>query len=176
MKYPSICLAVALACALPVSAADFSAKITDVHLCCQSCVKAAEKAVTSVTGATAAVDKDAGTVTITAKDKRTAQNAANALIKAGFWGKSDTHAGSSLLLREATGASGKQVKTLKVAGVHLCCGKCVNGVNDALKDVTGVKANTATKGAESFEVTGDFKDSDVFAALRRAGYTGHVGK
>ena len=176
MKLSSICLAAALACAIPASAADFTAKITDVHLCCQSCVKAAEKAVTSVTGATAAVDKDAGTITITATDKKVAQDAANSLVKAGFWGKSDARTDSQPLLRQATGASGKQVKTLKVEGVHLCCGKCVNGVNDALKDVHGVKANTATKGAESFEVTGDFKDSDVFAALRKAGYTGHVGK
>jgi hypothetical protein len=39
-----------------------------------------------------------------------------------------------------------------------------------------VTGNTATKGAKSFEVTGDFKDSDVFDALQKAGLTGKVGE
>jgi hypothetical protein len=39
-----------------------------------------------------------------------------------------------------------------------------------------VKGNTAAKGAESFEVTGDFKGKDVFAALNNAGLSGKAGK
>jgi copper chaperone CopZ len=76
----------------------------------------------------------------------------------------------------ATGAKGEKVQSLKVDGVHLCCGKCVKSVNTALESVTGVKANTATKGAKSFEITGDFNDKEVFAALQKAGLTGQVGK
>jgi periplasmic mercuric ion binding protein len=65
---------------------------------------------------------------------------------------------------------------LKVEGVHLCCGKCVKAVNHALTTVDGVTTNDATKGAQFFIVTGNFKDSDVFAALQKAGLTGKVGQ
>jgi hypothetical protein len=40
--------------------------------------------------------------------------------------------------------------------------------------VEGVTSNTATKNAETFEVKGDFKPTDVFAALQKAGLTGKV--
>jgi len=56
--------------------------------------------------------------------------------------------------------------------VHLCCPKCVKAVNAALTGVEGVTSNTATKNAETFEVKGDFKPTDVFAALQKAGLTG----
>ena len=49
--------------------AESSAKISGVHLCCQSCVKGVEKAVADVPNVTASVDKDAGTVTLTGPDK-----------------------------------------------------------------------------------------------------------
>lgn len=78
-------------------------------------------------------------------------------------------------LAHKTNNNGK-VHALKVGGVHLCCNKCVSGVNEALGKVDGVKANTAAKGAESFEVTGDFNAKDVFAALNKAGLSGKAGK
>jgi hypothetical protein len=52
----------------------------------------------------------------------------------------------------------------------------MSSVTDALAEVDGVKGNTAAKGAESFEVTGDFKGKDVFAALNKAGLSGKAGK
>ncbi len=176
MKAPYLCLAAAFAFALTTRAEDFTAKITGVHLCCKGCVNGVEKAVQSVKGASAAVDPDADTVTITAPDKQTGQAAANALAKAGYWGKSEVRTDKQPLLRMVSGASGKKVQTLKVAGVHLCCDKCVHAVNNALKDVPGVKANTAAKHVDNFEVSGDFKDSDVFAALHKAGLSGHVAE
>ena len=45
-----------------------------------------------------------------------------------------------------------------------------------MKSVSGVKAHTATKNAESFEVTGNFNDKDVLTALQKAGLTGKVVK
>ena len=107
-------------------AADVSAKITDVHICCQSCVKGVEKAIAKVPGATVTVDQDAETVTLTGPDTATTQKAADELV----------------------------------------------AVNEALSAVPGVQANTAAKGAKSFEVTGDFNDKDVFDALQKAGLTG----
>ena len=65
---------------------------------------------------------------------------------------------------------------MKVEGVHLCCGKCVKAVDEALKSVPGVKSHTAVKNAKSFEVTGDFNDKDAFTALQKAGLTGQVAK
>jgi len=65
---------------------------------------------------------------------------------------------------------------LKIEGVHLCCGKCVKAVDKAVKSVPGVKEQTATKGAKSFEVTGDFNDQEVFTALQKEGLSGKIAK
>jgi copper chaperone CopZ len=75
-----------------------------------------------------------------------------------------------------TGAKGKKVQTLKLEGVHLCCAKCVSAVDKATKSVAGVTEQTAKKNAETFEVTGDFNDQEVFDALQKAGLTGKVAK
>lgn len=161
----------ALAFTFSVNAAETTAKITGVHLCCQSCVKGVEKAVSNVSGVTAAVDKDAETVTLTGPDKATVQKAADAIVSAGYFGKS-----SDVKLASNSGATGKKVKTAKVEGVHLCCGKCVTAVDKALKTVPGVEANTAKKGADSFDVTGDFNDKDVADALQKSGLTGKISQ
>jgi len=154
-------------------AADVSAKISGVHLCCQSCVKGVEKAVAKADGVTATVDQDAETVTLTGSSKAAVQKAADALIAAGYYGKSSE---AGIKMASGTGAKGHKVQTLKVAGVHLCCGKCVSTVDKALKSVPGVKEHTAKKNAESFEVNGDFNDKEVFAALEKAGLTGKIAK
>ena len=156
-----------------VQAADVSVKISNVHLCCKSCVTGVEKAVGGVTGATVSVDKDAGTVALGGPDTGTVQKAADALVAAGYFG---TSSDSKIQLRNHTGAAGKKVSTLQVNGVHLCCGKCVTAVDDALKTVSGVKSHNAMKGAKSFEVSGEFNDREVFAALQKAGLTGTAGK
>jgi copper chaperone CopZ len=94
-------------------------------------------------------------------------------VAAGYFGKSSD---PEIKLISKTGAKGEKVKSLEVEGVHLCCGKCVKAVGTALGEVPGVTGNTATKGAKSFTVNGDFNDKDAFAALQKAGLTGQVGK
>ena len=165
--------ALILSAACSVRAADISVKLTDVHLCCQGCVKGAQHAVSDIHGVTTSVDQDEGTVTLTGPDTATVQKAADSLVAAGYFGKSSD---PDIKLNPDSGASGQQVQSLEVKGVHLCCGKCVKSVNEALSAVPGVKSNTAAKGAKSFTVTGDFNDKDVFAALQKAGLTGHTGK
>ena len=160
---------IASALSLPAWAAETTVKISGVHLCCKSCVTGVEKAVGEVPGVTVAVDKEARTVSLTGADTAAVQKGANALVAAGYFGKSSD---ASIKLAAHTGAKGKQMQTLKVQGVHLCCPKCVTAVTDALSPVAGVKGNTATKGAKSFEVTGDFNDKEVFTALHKAGLTG----
>ena len=156
-----------------VQAADTSVKLSNVHLCCNGCVKGVEKALSGVTGATAQSDKDAGTVTITAPDNATAQKAVDALVAGGYFGTSSDPA---IKVKARSGAKKGKVQSLKVTGTHLCCNKCVSGVNDALNKVEGVKGTTAAKGAESFEITGDFDGKDAVAALNKSGFSGKVGK
>ena len=157
---------------LSIQAAHSTVKISEVHLCCKGCVTGVEKAVAEVQGASVSADKDAGVVTLSGADKATVQKAADALVAAGYYGKSSD---SGVKIKSDTGAKGKKVQSLQVNGVHLCCGKCVSAVNEALDSVAGVKANTAAKGAKSFTVTGEFTDSDVFGALQKAGLAGRVG-
>jgi copper chaperone CopZ len=154
-------------------AGDVSVKLTGVHLCCQSCVKGVEKAVGEVTGAGATASQDDRTVTLTGPDNATVQKAADALVAAGYFGKSSDPA---IKVHAKTGAKDEKVKTLEIEGVHLCCAKCVKAVNAALGDVQGVTGNTAAKGVKSFEVTGDFNPKEVFVALHKAGLTGQAGK
>ena len=166
---------IVIACALTLSAgaAHVTAKITGVHLCCKGCVTGVEKAVATVKGATASVDADAETVSLTGPDAATVQKAADALVAAGYFGKSGD---AGVKMTADTGAKGKQVQSLKLEGVHLCCGKCVSAVDKAVKSVSGVKEHTAKKNAETFEVTGDFNDKEVVEALHNAGLTGKVAK
>ena len=149
--------------------AESTVKITGVHLCCKSCVKGVEKAVGTVSGATSASDADASTVTITAADATTAQKAVDALVAAGYFGKSED---AAIKVSAATGAKDAKVSSLTISGVHLCCPKCVKAVNAALADVKGVESNTAVKNATSFDIKGDFNPTEVFAALQKAGLTG----
>ena len=172
MKPFSIYLAAVLALALSARAADVTAKITDVHLCCKGCVNGVQKAVSRVDGVKADVDADGGTVTLTGPDAPTVQKAADALVKAGYFGKTE----GAIKLDATTGASDQEVHSLRIEGVHLCCGKCVKAVDRALKAVPGAKEHTAVKGAKSFEVTGDFNDKEFFTALQKEGLTGRVAK
>jgi periplasmic mercuric ion binding protein len=154
-------------------AADVTVQISNVHLCCDGCVKGMAKAVAGVDGVTATADKETKVVEITGPDTATVQKAADALIKAGYFGVSSD---PSIKIDASTGAKGEKVQSLKVVGVHLCCPKCVKAVNHALMDVPGVTTNNAVKNAPFFIVTGDFNDADVFAALQKAGLTGKVGQ
>jgi mercuric ion binding protein len=160
---------IALALAISARAADTTVTITDVHICCQSCVKGVAKAVADVKGLTAKADQDEGTVTLTGPDTATVQKGADALVAAGFFGKSSDPA---IKLSAETGAKNQKVQSIKVEGLHLCCGKCVTAVNNVLGNVPGVTGNTAAKGAKSFEITCNFNDKDVFDAFQKAGLTG----
>jgi len=171
MKNILAVISIALALTFSAQAAEVSTKISDVHLCCNSCVKGVEKAVAGIQGVTAVADKDAETVTLTGADKASVQKAADALVAAGYFGKSGN---ADIKMVADTGAKGNKVQTLKIEGVHLCCGKCVTAVDEAVKSVPGVKEQTAKKNAKSFEVTGDFNDKQVFDALQKAGLTGKV--
>jgi len=162
---------IATAALATVARAETTVKISDVHLCCKSCVTGVEKAVAKTPGVTATCDKS--TVTLTGADKAAVQKAADALVAAGYYGKSDS---ADVTLKDTSGAADGKVSSLKVNDVHLCCGKCVTAVQKALEKVKGVTGNTAEKNAKTFEVTGDFSPKEVFASLHATGLTGKAGK
>jgi len=169
-----------VAAAISLQAAPVNIKITNVHMCCPSCVKGAEKAAAGVPGVSAMADQQAGYVNLAGPDFPTVQKAADALMAAGYFGNSneltDINGKPLIKMTDQSGATGTKVKSLKVQGVHLCCAKCVKAVTAALATVPGVTTNTAAKGATSFEISGDFNDKAVFAALQKAGLTGKIGK
>jgi copper chaperone CopZ len=171
MKHSLASLFFLIAAGVSLQAADASVKISNVHLCCKSCVTGVEKAVNQVDGVKATVDKDEGTVSLTGPNHGAVQKAADALVAAGYYGKSSDPA---VKLHAGNHGKGKKVHSLEVKGVHLCCGKCVSTVNEAVTSVAGVKGTTAAKNAESFTVTGDFNDAEVLAALQKAGLSGQI--
>jgi copper chaperone CopZ len=173
MKLTLFSIAAALSLAVSASAADVTVKLTDVHICCNSCVTGAQKIIGTVSGAKGEVDKDSHSITITSADKATNQKTVDALVAAGFFGKSSD---ASIKLNADTGAKGEKVKTLTVSGVHLCCNTCVTSVDKTVKSVAGVESHTAARNAKTFEIKGDFNDKEVFDALQKAGLTGKVAK
>ena len=169
---PILLIGAALALAASVRA-ETTVKLSNVHLCCKGCVTGVEEALGKVSGASASCDAGSGTVALTAPDKAAAQQAVDAIVAAGYFGTSSDPA---IKVIDRSRAKDEKVKSLNVAGVHLCCGKCVKAVNKALATVPGVTANTAAPDAESFDVTGDFNAKAVFTALNEAGLAGRVGK
>ena len=168
---------VSLACSFPLvatlHAAEVTATLSEVHLCCGSCVTSVDKTLAGVKGVTGKADRDSEKIMLTGADTATVQKAVDALVAAGVYGKSDNPA---IKVSADTGAKGQKVKSLKIEGVHLCCGQCVSTVEETLMKVTGVKTQDAKRGAKSFTVTGDFNDQEVFEALHKAGLNGKVAR
>ena len=156
-----------------VQAEDVTVKLTDVHMCCDECVHQANKAVANVKGVTAVPDKETDEITLTGPDTATVQKAVDALVTGGFFGKSSD---PRIAVIADTGARNEKVQTLKVEGVHLCCGECASAVGRAVKKTSGATGHTAKKNAKSFEVTGDFNQQEFFDALHDKGLNGHVAK
>ena len=169
MKLFLTSIAAAFALVLSVQA-ETTAKISDVHLCCDSCVKGVQKAIATVPGVTAVADKDSSTITLTGPDKAAVQKGADALTGAGYFGSS-----SDVTIDASTGAKNVKMQTLTINNTHICCGKCVKAIDKAVKSVPGVTSQNAAKGNTSFTVTGDFNDKEVFDALQKTGLTGKEG-
>ncbi len=152
--------AIIMTTGLTVSAETITLK--GLHNCCKSCEKGITAAITKVEGATVVITKDVAA--ITAKSKADADKAVESLLAAGYFGE-----GAPVGTVED-----KKVKSATVTGTHLCCGKCVTGIDDAIKTVAGATKHTAEKNAKSFTVEGDFNLKDLHAALNKAGYNGKL--
>lgn len=173
MKAALLSIATGFVFVLSATAADVKVTISDAHVCCQNCVKGAQKAVAPITGAKADASIDDDTVTITAPDKATLQKATDALIAAGYFG---TSSDPDIKINAKTNAKNVKVSSVTIADLHLCCDKCAKAVNKIVMAVPGVKAQTAVKNAKTFDVTGDFNDKDLMDALQKGGLTGTITK
>jgi copper chaperone CopZ len=147
------------------AAAETKVTVEKTHLCCNSCVKGAEKAVTSVDGATAKCDMKAGTIAITAPDAATAQKAVDALSAAGYYGKA-----TGADLKDDSGASSGKIKSATVSGFHNCCKKCTTAINSTIKKVPGASGEAEQK-ADTVTVTGDFDAEKLVKAFNDAGFS-----
>ena len=150
---------------------EIKVELRGVHLCCQGCVNAADAALMSVEGVNSRCDTENGTVTFTASDAAAAQKALDALAAAGFHGSTGNN---RLAMRAVSDIPQGKVKTLKVSGIHNCCGPCCEAIKGAIATVEGVTGDTAQPRATSFEVTGDFHAADLVRALNSAGFSAQV--
>jgi mercuric ion binding protein len=147
-------------------AANSTVTLSNVHLCCNSCVEGVEDTVADIKGAGVVADKKTKSITISAPDKPTLQKAVNALVGAGFFGESGDPDIKVPVAETRDGMS----RGLKLTDVHLCCNKCVKALNSAVATVKGVTGTTAAKDAKVIEIEGNFNPKDVIAALSRAGF------
>jgi mercuric ion binding protein len=149
--------------------ADTTVTVEKTHLCCGSCVKAANKAVESVPGDKAEIDKDADKITITADNDADAQKAVDALVAAGFYGTV-----SNGSIKNDSGAPTGNVKTLSLT-THNCCKKCTVAINKIIKSVPGAEGEAKAK-EDTFTVTGDFDATTLVKAFNDAGFAVTVAK
>ena len=150
---------------------EIKVELTGVHLCCQGCVNAADTALMSVEGVHSRCEMENGTVTLTAKDDTAAQKALDALAAAGFYGKSDDQ---NLVMKPVGTLPAGKVKSVKMSGIHNCCGPCCDAIKEAINSVQGVTSNTAKPRVTTFAVTGDFYAADLERALNRAGFSAQI--
>ena len=153
--------AIVIFAATGASAAETT--LTGVHNCCNSCKKGIDTAVTGA-GAKAKIDKSP--ITVTADDEKGVKKAVDALLAAGYYGE-----GAPASTEVPSDAKAKKVT---VEAIHLCCGKCVDGFNKAVKAVPGVTKTDAAKNAKTVIVEGDVSPKDVLEALHKAGFNATV--
>jgi periplasmic mercuric ion binding protein len=146
-------------------------ELTGVHLCCQGCVNAANAALRSVEGVGSRCDMENRTVTLTAGDDSAARKALDALAAAGFYGTSDN---PNLAMKPVGDIPNGKVKSVKVSGIHNCCGPCCRAIKGAIATVDGVTGDTAEPGVTTFEVTGDFDAAALVEALNAAGFGARI--
>ncbi len=151
-------------------AAETTVTLTGVHNCCKSCTNGITKAATTVKDVT--VTADGGTVKVTAKSKASAKKAVEAIMTAGYFGTSD--AADEKSASSSSAKPSKKLTEATVTGAHLCCQKCANAMIEAVKSVPGITENTVASKASTFTVKGEFTESDLLAAMNKAGFTGEV--
>lgn len=114
--------------------------VSNVHLCCGSCVAAVDEALTDLKGVSSVTaDQNTKTIRFQAADDKVAQAAIQALAKHGFFGQAK-HAGKKLEFPSTGVKKGDKANQIVLYNVHLCCGACVTGAKKSLENVGGLSA------------------------------------
>ncbi|MES2738024.1 MAG: cation transporter [Verrucomicrobiota bacterium] len=166
-----VLLATALFLSVSLAQAETTVTLEGVHNCCKGCTNGIVKAASGLKDVT--VTAEGETVTIVSKSKSNAKKAVEAIMEAGYYGKSseaETPASSSLPKTE------KKLTAATVTGAHLCCQKCVNAMTEAVKSVPGVTEYNIVNKEKTFTVKGEFSESDLVASMNKAGFHGTVAK
>lgn len=142
-------------------------QLKGVHLCCGGCTGAVDEAVASVPGASSVCDMDNGTVTVTAQDQETAQQALDAIARAGFHGETGD---PGLAMKADPNLPSGKVQRLTVSNIHNCCDLCYDAIKGAIDSVEGVTSDTGGPEETNFEVIGHFSAAELLQALHGAGF------
>lgn len=153
--------------------ADHDVTVSGLHLCCGGCDGAALKSLEGTGAKDAKADRAAGTLTFKVRDAKGAAKAFDALAKAGFHGTTGL---KGLEFKDDSGIKAGKVKSLKLSGIHNCCGGCARPIKEAVMKVEGVSGIDLADKATTFTVTGDFDGAEVIKALNGAGYHAKLAK
>lgn len=164
---------VAVAALTTAAQAEVSVTYSDVHLCCGACQRDVEKAVGEVAGAKVSVDRNGGSVTISAADAKTVKAAAKSMADAGYHGVTDQ---AEYALVDDSNAGSEAVKRIVLSGTHNCCGGCKVAIVDACEAVKGVQAVVIKSKETSCVVEGDFIPAELIKSLNAAGFHVKVAK
>ena len=156
-----------------VARAETTVELKGVHLCCPACTKAVAATLKKVDGVQGKCDQKAKTITITAKDADAAQKALDALAAAGFHGDTGN---KELTIKDDSGVTKGNVKSLTLTGVHNCCNACCKAIKSTVKGVKGVTGDTAKPKEGTFDVSGEFDAEELVKALHAAGFHVKVKK
>src|SRR4051812_20419703 len=145
--------------------ADTTVTVAKVHLCCPQCVKTVEKVLGKIDGVTSEIDQKGKKVTITAKDDATAQKAVDAMVEAGFYGKTDS---DKITVKKVTDLPKGKVSKVELTGIHNCCKQCTSAITKTVEKVAGVTGTDVAPKMTTFTVEGDFEPAAVVEALLKA--------
>ena len=173
MRYLLAGIAVAVLSVGQAFASDVEVK--GPHICCGNCVKVVKNLLSKVDGVSdVKADKDAKTVTFTAKDEKAAAAGVKALFDGGFSGAA-TNDGKELKSTLTAVEKGDKLDKVTVKGVHACCGMCKDAIKGLFADS---KISYKGKGPQQ-DVTiegGEIYAGTVIEALRKAGFNGKIEK
>jgi len=178
MRHLRLGVAVALLVGFNVAglqAAEVAVK--GVHLCCGACLKSAKAALADVDGVSDAnANQKTKTVSFQATDEKSTKAGLKALADAGFHGAA-TADGKKVSFPTTEVKAGLKADSVKLTGVHLCCGACVNGVKKAVQGVAGVSALQIDRDGKTVSATGKNIDVAAFVgALNKSGFHGELSK
>lgn len=172
MKRTILSSLLALAAFTSFAAAETTITLQGVHNCCKGCANGITKAAEGIKDVT--VTPEGKKVTITAKSKTNAKKAVEAIQAAGYFGTSEDEVVQAKAPVATSAKPEKKLTSATVTGAHLCCGKCVTAVSDAVKTVAGITKSNIVAKSKTFTVEGEFSEKELLAALNKAGFSGAV--